>query len=69
MSDNNGWDDEHRHWHTPSCDHQRARPLDVGPARETPEQYADRVDRITNDPHRIEKRKRIAPALTVSRRR
>jgi len=33
------------------------------------EQYAERVNRITNDPARIEKRKRIAPAMTVPRHR
>ncbi|MGO4248107.1 hypothetical protein VUN82_04180 [Micrococcaceae bacterium Sec5.1] len=69
MSDISDWDDDHKHSHTSSCDHQRARSLDVGPARETPEQYAERVDTITNDPHRIEKRKHIAAALTVPRRR
>ncbi|WP_284984320.1 helix-turn-helix domain-containing protein [Arthrobacter sp. efr-133-TYG-118] len=43
-------------------------PIPTTGALETPEQYADRVDRVTNDPRRIEKRKRIAPALTVPRR-
>lgn len=62
-------DRENNHWHDPSCDHQRARPLDFGSALETPQQYANRIDQITNDPRRIEKRKRIAPAFTVPRRR
>jgi len=31
------------------------------------EQHAERVNRITNDPARIEKRKRIAPAIMVPR--
>lgn len=34
---------------------------------ETPEQYAARVDRLVNDPDRIERRKGIAPALIVKR--
>lgn len=32
------------------------------------EQWAERVNRITSDPDRIEKRKAIAPAITVPRR-
>jgi hypothetical protein len=33
------------------------------------DEHAARVNRVTNDPRRIEDRKRIAPALTVPRRR
>lgn len=36
---------------------------------ETPEQYADRVDRLTNDPARIEERKKLPPAFSVPRHR
>lgn len=68
MSNYNGWDDEHNHWHD-SCDHHPARPLDFGPPLETLQQYADRVNRVTNDPRLIEARKRLAPAFTVPRRR
>jgi hypothetical protein len=37
-------------------------------AEDRARRHAERVNRVTNDPHRIGKRKRIAPALTVPRR-
>lgn len=62
-------DSENNHWHDSSCDHHRARPLDLGTPAESPEQYAKRTVRVASDPLRIQARKRIAPAFTVPRRR
>lgn len=42
---------------------------EVAPSDETPDQYAGRVDRLTNDPARVEERKDLPSAFSVPRRR